>query len=94
MTAKIQKSPNWAKFGFQVDSDVANWYANFTGILSTMSRCAGYFQNFQNVRRCHGNPKKTRKFKVLGIGWNLIDMVYGMWINGYEAWTFQNASLL
>jgi putative Ca2+/H+ antiporter (TMEM165/GDT1 family) len=24
MTAKIQKSPNWAKFGFQVDSDVAN----------------------------------------------------------------------
>ena len=24
MTAKIQKSPNWAKFGFQVDYDVAN----------------------------------------------------------------------
>jgi hypothetical protein len=24
MTAKIQKSPIWAKFGFQVDYDVAN----------------------------------------------------------------------
>jgi hypothetical protein len=26
MVAKIQKSPIWAKFGFQVDYNVANWY--------------------------------------------------------------------
>jgi hypothetical protein len=38
----------------------------------TMSRCADYFQNFQNGRCCHGNhQKKDEKFKVLGIGWNL-----------------------
>ena len=84
----------WAKFGFQVDYDVQIWYPNFTGMLSTMSRCADYFQNFQNVRRCHGNPKKYEKCKVLGIGWNLIEMLYGMCINGFEAWKFQNASLL
>ena len=39
--------PIWAKFGFQVDYNVANWYPNFTGMLSTMSRCADYFRNFQ-----------------------------------------------
>ena len=43
---------------------------NFTGMLSTMSRCADYFRNFQNGSRCHGNHKKHEKFKVLGIGWN------------------------
>jgi hypothetical protein len=35
--------------------------------------------------------KKLEKFKVLGIGWNLIEMLYGMCINGFEAWKFQNA---
>ena len=53
----------WAKFGFQVDYDVQIWYPNFTGMLSTMSRCADYFQNFQNVRRCHGNPKNTKNLQ-------------------------------
>ena len=38
--------------------------------------------------------KKHEKFKVLGIEWNLIEMFYGMCINGVEAWKFQNASLL
>jgi hypothetical protein len=56
------KNPHiWAKFGFQVDYDVANWYPNFTGMLSTMSGCADYFQNFQNGHRCNGNHRKTRK---------------------------------
>jgi hypothetical protein len=35
-------------------------------------------RNFR-VARCH---KKREKFKVLGIGWNLIEMLYGMCING------------
>jgi hypothetical protein len=35
--------------------------------------------------------KKCEKFKVLGIGWSLIEMLYGMCINGFEAWKFQNA---
>jgi hypothetical protein len=48
-------------------------------------------EKFQNGRRCH---IKHEKFKVLGIGWNLIEMLYGMCINGFEAWKFQNASLL
>ena len=37
---------------------------------------------------------KHEKFKLLRIGWNLIEMLYGMCINGFEAWKFQNASLL
>jgi hypothetical protein len=130
---KYRNPSIWAKFCFQVDYDVANWYPNFTGMLSTMSRCVDYFRNFQNGRRSHGNHKKTenlkcseldeafqkfcltcvhiilrlryfrvaavatknvKKFKVLGIGWNLIEMLYGMCINGFEAWKFQNVSLL
>ena len=37
-----------------------------TGMLSTMSRFADYFWNFQNGRHCHGNHKKKHeKLKVL-----------------------------
>ena len=38
---------------------------NFTGILSTMSRCPNYFWNFQNGRRCngYGQNKKIEKHK-------------------------------
>ena len=57
---RYKNPPIWAKFCFQVDYDVANWYPNFTEMLSTMSRCADYFRNFQNGRRSHGNHKKTR----------------------------------
>jgi hypothetical protein len=59
--SKYKNPPIWANFGFQVDYDVANWYPSFAGMLNTMSRCADYFRNFQNGRRCHGNHKKTRK---------------------------------
>jgi hypothetical protein len=38
-TPKYKNPPIWANFGFQVDYDAANWYLNFTGMLSTMSRC-------------------------------------------------------
>ena len=38
--------------------------------------------------------KNTKTFKVLRIGGNLIEMLYGMCINGFEAWKFLNASLL
>jgi hypothetical protein len=58
---KYKNPPIWAKFGFHVDYDVANWHPNFTWMLSTMSRCADYSWNFQNGRRCHGNHKKPRK---------------------------------
>jgi hypothetical protein len=53
----------------------AKFVWDFTGMLSTMSRCADYFQNFQNGRRCHGNHKKHEKFKVLGIGWNFLEIL-------------------
>jgi hypothetical protein len=46
------------------------WLQLSAGMLSTMSRCADYFRNFQNGHGCHGNHKKHEKFKVLGIGWN------------------------
>jgi hypothetical protein len=36
---------------------------NFTGMLSTMSKCADYFWNFQNGRRCHGNSQNAKKLK-------------------------------
>ena len=55
---------------------------NFTGMLSTMSRCADYFRNFQNGRCCHGNgqnAKKLKNTKMIKAGyspnrnwWNLI----------------------
>jgi hypothetical protein len=48
-----------------------------------------FLQIFMKYGRCC--HKKREKFKVLGIGWNLIEMLYGMCINGFEAWKFQNA---
>jgi hypothetical protein len=82
---KYKNPPIWAKFGFQVDYDVANWYPNFTGMLSTMSRYADYFRNFQNGRRFHGNHKKHEQYKVLGIGWNFPEMLYDMCTHDFEA---------
>jgi hypothetical protein len=32
-------------------------------MLSTMSRCADYFQNFQNGCHCHGNGQNAKKLK-------------------------------
>jgi hypothetical protein len=32
-------------------------------MLSTMSRCADYFWNFQNGRRCNGNSQNAKKLK-------------------------------
>jgi hypothetical protein len=29
-----------------------------------MSRCADYFRNFQNGRRCHGNGQNAKKLKL------------------------------
>jgi hypothetical protein len=76
---KYKNPPIWAKFCFQVDYDAANWYPTFTGMLSTMSRCADSFRNFQNGRRCHENHKKHEQFKVLGIGWNFPEILSDMW---------------
>ena len=36
---------------------------NFTGMLSTMSRCGEYFRNLQNGHQCHGNCQNAKKFK-------------------------------
>ena len=36
---------------------------NLTGKLSTMSRCADYFRNFQNGHCCHGNGQNAKQFK-------------------------------
>jgi hypothetical protein len=30
-------------------------------MLSTMSRCADYFRNFQNGHRCHGNGQNAKE---------------------------------
>jgi hypothetical protein len=61
---------------------------HFTGMLSTMSRCADYFRNFQNGRRCHGNGqnakiKKTTKMIIAGYSpnrnwWNFTGMLSTM----------------
>jgi hypothetical protein len=32
-------------------------------MLSTMSRCADFFWNFQNGRRCHGNGQNAKELK-------------------------------
>ena len=87
---KYKNPPIGAKFGFQVDYDVANWYPNCTWMLSTMSRCADYFRNFQNGHRCHGNHKNHKKFKVLGIGWNFPEIFSDMCTHNFEAYKFQN----
>ena len=79
-------NPKWPpKFAFQLDYDVANCYSNFTGMLSTMSRCADYFRNFQNGRCCHGIHKKHEQFKVLGIGWNFPEILSEMCTHKFEA---------
>jgi hypothetical protein len=36
---------------------------NFTWMLSTISRCADYFWNFQNGCCCHGNGQNAKKMK-------------------------------
>jgi hypothetical protein len=35
--------------------------------------------------------KNVKILKYLELEWNLIEMLYGMCINGFEAWKFQNA---
>ena len=88
ITAKIQKSSDLSEIWFpsRLSYDVANWYPNFTGMLSIMSRCADYFWNFQNGRRCHGNHKKKHeKFKVLGIGWNFPEILSDTCTHNFEA---------
>jgi hypothetical protein len=37
---------------------------NFTGMLSTMSRSADYFRNFENGRHCHGNGQNAKNWKT------------------------------
>ena len=119
---KYKNPPIWAKFGFQVDYNVANWYPLFgsnvmilqiisylviliiiiiilsffcqkcvrhisrrllngnqwslTGMLSTMSRCADYFRNFQNGRRCHGNHKKKHKIFQSALNWMILTRIF------------------
>ena len=41
---------------------------NFTGMLSTMSRCADYFWNFQNGHR--QNAKKLKNTKIIIVGYS------------------------
>jgi hypothetical protein len=52
-------------WGYVIGCDFAveGHIINFTGMLSTMSRCADYFRNFQNGRRCHGNGQNAKKLK-------------------------------
>ena len=62
---------------------------NFTGMLSTMSRCADYFRNFQNGRRCHGNgqnAKKLKNTKIIIAGYS----PYRIWSN--LLWTTSTSS--
>ena len=52
------------KFVWHISRQLLNgnqW--NFTGMLSTMSRCSNYFRNFQNGRRCHGNGQNAKQLK-------------------------------
>jgi hypothetical protein len=52
----------WQKFFRHISRRLQNgnqW--NFTGMLSTMSRCADYFWNFPNDHRCHGNGQNAKK---------------------------------
>ena len=53
--------------------------------------CVHIILKLRNFRMAAVAPKKREKLKVLRIGWNLIEMLYGMCINGLEAWKFQNA---
>jgi hypothetical protein len=44
MAAKIQKSSDfWAKFGFQVDYDVANWYSSLGSHIMILKIISCYF---------------------------------------------------
>ena len=67
MTAKIPQSSDLAKFGFQVYYDVANWYPNFTGMLSTMSMQTA-FGIIKMAAIAMETIKNLKNLKVLGVG--------------------------
>ena len=53
--------------------------------------CVHIILRLRNFRMAAVATRKREKFKVLGIWGNLIEMLYGMCINGFDAWKFQNA---
>ena len=97
MAAKYKNPPIWEKFGFQVYYDVANWYPSLVcyGARNWMKLSRNFvwrvYTLFWGLEISEWSQKTWKIYKVLGIGWNLIEMLYGMCINGFEAWKFQNA---
>jgi hypothetical protein len=92
MATKIQKSSDLGKIWFPSRL----WCCELIFIVGLLwySELDETFQKFcltcvHTILRLR--DKKCEIFKVLGIGWNLIEMLYGMCINGFEAWKFQNA---
>jgi hypothetical protein len=59
--------------------------------LSDDLLCVHIILRLRNFRMAAVATRKREKFKVLGIWGNLIEMLYGMCINGFDAWKFQNA---
>ena len=42
---------------------LVDYWTEINEMLSTMSRCADYFRNFQNGCRCHGNGQNAKKIE-------------------------------
>ena len=89
---KYKNPPIWAKFGFQVDYDVANWYPSFGShimILQIISHLViiilfllSFFrQKFVRhiSRRCFAQTL-----------WNHVGISYAMWSCAFKCWFFQN----
>ena len=100
MVAKIQKSSGLAKIlfpsrlwccklifivGLLWCSELDETYQKFC------LTCVHIILRLRNFRIAAVATKKREKFKVVRIGWNLIEMLYGMCINGFEAWKCQNS---
>ena len=45
------------------DTFLVDYWTEINEMLSTMSRCADYFRNFQNGCRCHGNGQNAKKIE-------------------------------
>jgi hypothetical protein len=100
MAAKIQKSSDLGEILFPIRL----WCCELIFIVGLLwcleldetfqkvcLTCVHIILRLRNFRMAAVAIKKRERFKVFGIGWNLIEMLYGMCINGFEAWKFQNA---
>ena len=93
---KYKNPPIWAKCGFQVDYDVANWYPFFGShvmILQIISYIVliiilllSFFLSFFRQKFVRHISRRCLDQTL----WNLVGISYAMWSCAFKGWFFQN----